>query len=75
MKLNVACTRTSDSEFAFEFTNTGARYRGTAAVTFDAAGKLEKINVAYSEPRNEVASEKMREAFDPYIIEEILRVI
>lgn len=72
MKLSVRCTRQDDCTYGFDFTAAGASYRGTVTIAMK-DGTPSKLNVTYVEPRNEVITEKMREAFDPFVIEAILR--
>lgn len=72
MKLSVRCTRRDDHTYEFGFTASGAPYRGTVDIAL-ADGSPAKLIVKYVEPRNDVVTEKMREAFDPFVIDAVLR--
>jgi len=72
MKLNVRCERIADGSFTFEFSAAGAPYSGVVVPTL-ADGAPRVLNISYKVPRNEVITKLMRESFDPFVIETVLR--
>ena len=72
MKLSVRCSHNVDGSVCFEFSAAGAPYRGAATPSFT-DGAVSGLSVRYSIPRNEVITPKMREEFDPFVIEAVLR--
>lgn len=72
MKISVRCTHSGDGAVAFEFSAAGAPYSGVATPYFT-DGVVTGLTVRYSVPRNEVVTPAMRESFDPFVIEAVLR--
>lgn len=72
MKLDVRCTRKDDRTYEFVFSSTGVSYRGTVDIALE-DDTPSKLTVKYTEPRNDTITDKMRESFDPYVIDAILR--
>lgn len=72
MKLSVRCNRRADDSFGFEFSAAGAPYAGVVRFTLS-DGVPQRLNIDYTTPRNEVVTSRMREEFDPFVIEEVLR--
>lgn len=61
--------KVSDGVYRFEL-NRGSRYCGEVVVLAD-----NKIEILYTEPRNEAVDAKLREELDPHIIDKVIREV